>query len=74
MYTPRREIKKYANQKQWINNTLQEVQEKIVSQSSLQTPIPKDKEIKRPSESMSPADSEAQVVEFHVFKGRKKDQ
>lgn len=56
-HTPRPEIKQYANQEQWIENTLQEDEEKIVSQSYIQIPIPKEKEIKRPREIMSPTDS-----------------
>ena len=55
-HKPSTEIEQYANQEQWTENTIQQAEEKIVSQSSLQTPIPKDKEIKRPRESMFPTD------------------
>lgn len=42
-HTPRPEIEKYANHEKWTNSTLQEAEEQISSQSSIQTPIPKDK-------------------------------
>ena len=72
-HTPRPEIKQYANQEEWTENTLQEAEEKIFSQTSPQTPISKEKEVKRSLESMSPIDSGSQAVEFHVFKRKKKD-
>jgi len=42
-HTPRLDIEQYANQEEWVKSTLQEAEEQLVSQSSLQTPIPKDK-------------------------------
>lgn len=47
----------YANQEEWIDNTLQEVGEKIFSKTSLQTHVSKDKEAKRSRQSMSPTNS-----------------
>jgi len=53
-HTPRPEIAQYDNQEQWTENSLKDAKEQLISQSSLQTPIPRDKEIKRPRESMPP--------------------
>ena len=67
-HKPRPEIEKYANEEEWTKNTLHEANEHLVSQTSLQTPIPKDKDTKRIRENMSLTDSESQ--DFRVFKRR----
>lgn len=42
-HTPRPKIEQYANQEEWVEKALQKAEEQLVSQSSLQTPIAKDK-------------------------------
>lgn len=71
-HTLRPKIEHYANQDEWIENTLQEAKEQIISHTSLQTPISKDKEAKKSRESMYSIDSSSQAANFHVFKRRKK--
>ena len=39
-HTQRPKIERYVNQLTWIENTLQEAEEKLVSTSTSQTPIP----------------------------------
>jgi len=46
-HTSRPEIEQYANQEEFIEGTLQEAEEQLVRQSSMQTQIPKEKEQKR---------------------------
>lgn len=43
IHTSRPEIEQYANYLEWIENTLQEAQEKLFSTSSLQNPTPQEK-------------------------------
>lgn len=65
------EIEYYANHNVWEENTLQEVEDKISSQIALESPRLKEKELKIPSESMSPTGSSFRPTKFKVFKRRK---
>lgn len=42
------EIEQHVNQEEWEKNTLQEVEEQISSQTTLETSKLKEKELKRP--------------------------
>ena len=53
-YIVRPKIEQYENKKEWQENTLQEVEEQIVTQTASQTPIPQEKDTKRSRESLSP--------------------
>ena len=39
-HTSRAEIEKYMNQDEWVEGTLQEAYEQVISTSNVQTPVP----------------------------------
>lgn len=67
VHTQRPEIEKYMNQKNWIENTLQEAEEQVLSRIALETPIPREKTEKRPREEDSPSVTEFSAKEFKIY-------
>lgn len=57
-HTIRPKIEQYANQEKWTEGTLQEFEERLISQSSMKNLIPKEKEGKREREANFPTDFE----------------
>ena len=46
-HTSREEIIKYMNQDEWVEGSLQEAEEQVISTSNIQTPVPNSKQQKR---------------------------
>lgn len=70
IHTPRPEIEKYMNQDQWLENTLQEVEEKVIYTTITKTPTSQEKHDKRPREYLSSLVTEIQGKEFKIYKKR----
>jgi len=67
VHTQRPEIEKYMKQHTWVENTLQEIEEQILSKIALETPIPKEKTDKRPRHDDSPSVTEVSAKEFKIY-------
>ena len=59
IHTHKLDIERYINKLEWTENTLQEAEDKLVSKSTSQTPVPQEKAGKRMREEDSPLVIEA---------------
>ena len=66
IHNSRPDIEQYANQLECVENTLQEVEEQLVSTSSMQTPIPQEKSSKIQREEGSSSTTGSEVKEFRI--------
>lgn len=66
MHTQRLEIEKYMKHHTWVENMLHEVEEQVLSRTTLDTPIPKEKTNKRAGENDSPV-LEVSAKEFKIY-------
>ena len=67
----RLEIEKYKNQLEWVENTLQEVEEQLVSSSTVQTLTLQEKTTKRRKEEESPSGIEIFSEGFKILYRKK---
>ena len=70
-YTHRREIEKYKNQPEWVENTLQEADEQHVSSSIVQSPTMQEKTSKRSREEESPLGTDIFSERFKIMYRKK---
>lgn len=67
LHTQRPKIEKYMNQQNWVENTLQEAEEQVISRTTSETPIPREKSEKWPREEESPTIIELSAKEFNIY-------
>lgn len=67
VHTQRPEIETYMNQQDWVENTLQEAKEQVLSRTASETPTPREKTEKRPREEDSPSLMEVSAKEFKMY-------
>lgn len=67
VHTQREEVEKYMNQYACVLNTLQEAEEQVLSKTTLETPIPREKIDKRLREDDSPSVTKVSAKEFKIY-------
>ena len=67
-HTPKPEIEQYMNQGEWQENTLQEVEEQVLSRTTSEIPIPREKIDKRLREDDYPSVTKFSAKEFKIYR------